>query len=320
MRHALRSPDAFASGNRVPLLEFVSDTARTGSVAIFCAVALLLISNSMAMARDRFDAVRASIGAQLTERRVPSLAVAVAQDGRILWEEGFGFANRERHVPATADTIYSLASISKPLTATALMTLVKAGKIDLDRPINDYLGIAKLTARVGDAQAATVRRVANHTSGLPEYYQFFYYNEPWRRPVFDETIRRYGNLVTLPGEHFEYSNLGYGVLSHVVARMSGKTFADYLREAVFRPLGMARTTASPNPAQQGNMAIRYGDDGRPIPFYNTDHDGASAVYASAHDLIRFGIFHLKAHLADQAAILPDALIAHDHLNRQGFTP
>ena len=124
---------------------------------------------------DRLDGIRSLIRKELvkTKTPMPSIAVAVARDGQIIWEEGFGWADRERRLHATEHTMYALASISKPITATGLMVLVQAGKIDLDRPINDYLGSAKVRARVGDAAQATVRRVANHTSGLPLHYQFF---------------------------------------------------------------------------------------------------------------------------------------------------
>src|SRR5437588_5532254 len=139
----------------------------------------------MGSARDDsvdFGTVRELIRTRLVEQSLPSLAVAVAREGQIVWEEGFGWADRENRVPATEHTMYSLASISKPITATGLMLLVERGQIELDRPINDYLGDAKLTARVGDAVGATVRRVANHTSGLPLHYHFFYQDEPYRRP------------------------------------------------------------------------------------------------------------------------------------------
>ena len=94
-----------------------------------------------------FERARAEIQKQLTEQHVPSIAIAVVRDGRILWEEGFGWADKENRVPATENTMFSLASVSKPITATALMILVERRAIDLDRPINDYLGEAKL--RVG---------------------------------------------------------------------------------------------------------------------------------------------------------------------------
>src|SRR5688500_13954724 len=140
------------------------------------------------------------IRSRLVEKSLPSLAVAVARDGEILWEEAFGWADRENRVPATRHTLYSLASISKPITATGIMLLKAAGKLDLDAAVNDYLGEAKLAARVGDAGDATVRRVANHSAGLPLHWHFFPEDEPRRRPEMDETIRRYGNLVTAPGE------------------------------------------------------------------------------------------------------------------------
>ncbi len=260
------------------------------------------------LAADQFGPVRDFIRTQMLQRQVPSIAVAVAKDGKILWEEGFGWADREKRIAANEHTTYSLASISKPISATALMTLVSAGKIDLDKPINDYLGTAKLRARIGDVREATVRTVANHSSGLPLHYQFFYADEASRPPSPDETILRFGNLFTIPGEHYQYSNLGFGILGHVISRVSGKTYADYVREEVLQKLGMTRSSVYLSPVLAEFQAVRYGTDGLPIPAYEFDHAAASALYASAHDLVRFGMFHLKAHLADQVAILPDTLI------------
>ena len=84
--------------------------------------------------------MREFIKQQLNERRLPSAAVAVAREGQIIWEEAFGWADVEKRIPATPHKIYSLASISKLITASGLMILKECGKIELDRPINDYLG------------------------------------------------------------------------------------------------------------------------------------------------------------------------------------
>jgi CubicO group peptidase (beta-lactamase class C family) len=256
--------------------------------------------------------IREFIRAELVERAWPSLAIAVAQQGEIVWEEGFGWADRERRIPATAHTPYSLASVSKPITATGLMVLRERGLLDLDRPIDDYLGPAKLGARVGDARDATVRRVANHTAGLPLHYHFFPEDEPLRPPPREETIRRYANLVTAPGERYRYSNLGYGLLDHVIARLAGRAYADFLRDEVFLPLGMHRSSVGILPVLEGETAARYRDGTERLPFYDFDHPGGSAVFASAHDLARFGLFHLKARLPDQKAILPDAALDEMH--------
>lgn len=252
-----------------------------------------------------FSQAREHIRRGMVERDIPSFTIAVSQGNTVLWEEGFGWADRERRIAATPHTLYSLASISKPMTATALMVLKRRGLLDLDDPINDYLGGSKLHAWIGNVEEATVRRVANHTSGLPLHYQFFYQDEQYLPPPMGETIRRYGNLVTAPGERFLYSNLGYGLLSEVIARLSGKSYADFLREEVFLPLGMLRASVNVGSGLEPYQAQRYGSDGGRYPLYDCDHPGASAVYCSAHDLIRFCMFHLKQLLPDQKAILSE---------------
>lgn len=291
----------------------VSRRQRVLRIILACAAFwIMLLGASHSTAQDRFDGVRALIRQRIVDGSVPSVSVAVAQHGMIIWEEGFGWANREERIPATENTMYSLASISKPFTATALMTLVQAGKIDLDKPINDYLGDAKLNARVGNANDATVRRVANHSSGLPLHYQFFFNNEPYQKPSYDETILRYGNLVTIPGEHYQYSNLGFGIIGYVLSRVSGESYPDFMREAVFIKLGLTHTSVGVGPGLEKYQAIRYDSTGVPYPSYDFDHPGASAIYSSAHDLVRFGMFHLKDHLPDQEQILTDASIEAMH--------
>src|SRR5262249_52908084 len=153
---------------------------------------------------------------------------------------------------------------SKPFTATAVMELAESGKLDLDRPINDYLGDAKLRARVGDVGDATIRRVLNHSSGLPTHYQFFFADEQATPPSMDETISRYGNLIHAPGERFQYSNLGYGILGYVIARVSGQTYEDFMRRQVFAKLGLTHTSVGVGPGLQPFQAARYGDDGAPL--------------------------------------------------------
>src|ERR1044071_7164472 len=96
-------------------------------------------------APDRWQPVRDAAQRLMKDQGVAGLAVAVARDGKIIWEQAFGWANREKMIPATPNTMFSLASISKPITATGLMVLVRQGKIDLDRPANDYLGAGKIS-------------------------------------------------------------------------------------------------------------------------------------------------------------------------------
>ncbi len=274
---------------------------------------LLLFTLHAASAEPtEFEAIRKKIQAKLIQQQIPSLAVAVARDGKIIWEEGFGWADRENRVPATQHMMYSLASISKPITATGLMILAERGKVSLDKPVNPYLGDAKVVAHVGNVDEATLRRLANHSSGLPLHYQFFYADEPYRRPSMDESIRRYGHLMTKPGERYQYANFGYGILDYVIQRTSAVSYAEFMRREVFLPLGMTHTSVDIGHGLEKHQAIRYAPNQAPLPFYDIDHPGASAVFSSAHDLVRFGMFHLKNHLDDQKAILTDKSIEEMH--------
>jgi CubicO group peptidase (beta-lactamase class C family) len=257
---------------------------------------------------DRFNNVRELIKNKLVENGIPSIAVAVAQGDKILWEEGFGWANREKMIASNSNIMYSLASISKPVTVTAIMILKERGLIDLDRPVNEYLGDAKLTAWVGKAEDATVRKIANHTAGLGTHCHLFFEDENYPKPTMDETIRRYANIVYIPGERYQYCNLGYGILDYIISRLSGKSYIDFMREEVFLPLDMTHSSIDVGKGLEKYQAIRYGSDGKIVPFYDFDHPGGSAVYSSAHDLVRFGMFHLKAHLPNQKAILSDESI------------
>ena len=232
----------------------------------------------------RFAAARDTILAILEAERLPSVAVAVAQRGQIVWAEGFGFADRERRLRATPETMYSLASISKPFTATAMMVLVERGRVDIERPTNEYLGPAKLRAFDGAAEAATVRRVMSHSAGLPLHYQFFYDG-------------------VMPPHSHDDAIARYGIIGHIVARVTGRTYEDAMRELVFDPLGLRNTTVSTGRELTGRAAVRYDNNLSAIAPYAFDHTGGSGVWSSAIDLVRFGMFHLGEPAPGQTQIL-----------------
>jgi CubicO group peptidase (beta-lactamase class C family) len=250
-----------------------------------------------------FGHARKLIDSVMKADRIPSMAVAVAKGDRILWEVGVGFADVERNVPSNAHTPYSLASISKPFTATGIMLLVQQQLVRLRAPVNHYLGGARVVAREGSADAVTLERLLTHTAGLPLHYQFFYEDAGYTRPPMDSTIRRYGVAVYPPGEAFQYSNLGYGILDYVISRKSGMSYADFMRRSVFMPLGLTNTRVGLAPGPMNHAAQRYDADNKPIPYYTFDHPGASEIYSSAHDLVRFGMYHLSAKFPGQRQIL-----------------
>lgn len=250
-----------------------------------------------------FSRARSVIDSVSKADNIPSIAVAVAKGNSIVWEWARGFADVEKQIPATPQTPYSLASISKPFTATGIMVMVQKELVRLRAPINHYLGGAKVTAREGSADAVTLERILTHRAGLPLHYQFFYEDTRDARPPMDSTIARYAVAVYPPGDAFQYSNLGYGLLDYVIARKSGMSYPEFMRREVFMPLGLRSTSVGIPPAAANRVAQRYDAENKPIPYYTFDHPGGSEVYSSAHDLVRFGLFHLNARVPGQPRVL-----------------
>jgi CubicO group peptidase (beta-lactamase class C family) len=289
-----------------------------GAIAFFLAVGCLAPSvwaEKASVARDAASSdgpwakVIARVNSGLEQRNVPSVSIAVARGGRIVWERSFGWADREKQIQATPDTVYSLASVTKPMIATGLMVLVGEGKVDLDAPVERYIGPGRLTVYEGRAEDVTVRRLLHHTAGLPQHFNYFYPDEvPGRPRPLEETIRRFGIIIDPPGKEFRYANLGYALIGDVIARVSGRPLPEFMRERVFGPLGMTAAAFDPEPGDLKGLAVRYDKRGAAVPFFRCDTPGAGHGFASARDLIRLGMFHLKDHLADQTPILDDRAI------------
>jgi CubicO group peptidase (beta-lactamase class C family) len=251
--------------------------------------------------------VQAWIDREFKSTGAASLTMAVAQNGRILWARSWGWADKEQRVPATPQTPYLLASVSKSVTATALMTLVERGAVDLDAPIDTWLGGPTLRPYGGPSRGATVRRVLSHTAGLPSFQDFYVADEMRHMPSLAETIRRYGILVHAPGERFIYSNFGYGLLGHVMTTVSGQSLPAFMEAAVFAPLGMTHSALGAPPST-ARPAVPYAVDGTRLPAYEHSIMAASSVFASAEDLLRFGALHVKATAGGGRKILGDASI------------
>ena len=248
---------------------------------------------------DWFDAVRRVIQQTLQDANVPSIAVAVVQDGQIVWEEAFGYSDRERQIPATAHTPFSLASMTKPITATAVMQLQEAGRFDIDAPIERYLGGLRLSGHAFDADEVTARRIMSHSAGLPQYGNF--HLDGSAPAGSEQTIRRFGMVVFPPNTRFEYSNIGMGILDAAIARTSGLSYGEYLQREVFAPLGMSHSAVGQPVGVEA--AVRYDADRSPMRMYLTDHPGSGDVWASAHDMARFLAFHMGTPLPDQKPVL-----------------
>jgi CubicO group peptidase (beta-lactamase class C family) len=291
-----------------PLKEkYMAILRAAGTIALLVACVVALAPSQRAQLD--VEAFRTKIRKILSDGAAPSLAVAVARNGEIVWSEAFGFADREARVPATVETPYSIASLTKPFTATALMILEERRRLDLDEPLSRYLGPLERPG-VSAPGEVTLRRILGHVAGFPVHYQYFFDDQPDRPLSFAETMRCYGAEIHKPGSRHSYSNLGFGALGETVARVSGQRYRDFLAREVFAPLGLKGASVPERAEEAVGAAKRYGRDGSLLPFYVTDFTGGSAVFASVEDVVRFGSFHAGALMAGQRAVLtPESLTA-----------
>jgi N-acyl-D-amino-acid deacylase len=198
------------------------------------------------------------ISAFMRKHAIPGGAVAVLRDGKLLYARGFGYADVENRTVVQPDALFRIASISKPITAAAIMKLVEEGKLKLDDRVAPF--IAHLTPAPGAAvdprwEQITIRHLLNHAGGWDRGKPNGGF-DPIDRPAIaaaavsapapasSETLVRYMKGMPLdfnPGEKFAYSNFGYITLGRVIERVSGTRYPDYVRARVLQPVGALRT-------------------------------------------------------------------------------
>lgn len=241
----------------------------------------------MAVARQ-LDSVSDYISAVRKSEKVPGVAVAVAQHGRIIWERGFGWAVPERRIRATVHTKFGLASVSKSITGAELMVLAKRGIVNLDAPINRYLGSVRLTSPQWGPERATVREVATHTSGLTSFDAICYNDERDCDRSLRDAIQRHGILFWKPGTRFDYSNLGFGILSYMIGELRHRPFLAAVKQDLLEPLGIHECALD-----RTATVVPHYQDGVRAPGQIALAQGASGLACSADSLIRLGMFMLK---------------------------
>lgn len=170
-------------------------------------------------------------------KEIPSISAGIANKDRILWTKSVGFADLENFVPASPKSVYRIASISKPITAVAIMQLVEQGKVSLDVDIRRYLTYFPVKK-----WAFTIRQLLNHTSGIRTYRegefettQYYFNARNALKTIMDDS------LLHEPGTKYLYSTLSYNILSAIIEEVTKMSFADYLKKNVFEPAGMTST-------------------------------------------------------------------------------
>jgi CubicO group peptidase (beta-lactamase class C family) len=218
--------------------------------------------------------------------RLPSVSSAVFRGKEVEWSDALGLADVEHGVETTTETQYACASITKTFTAASVMQLRDAGKLDLEDPLSRHLPEAA-------HGTPTLRRLLSHASGLQREPPGAVW-ETLEFPGEQELLERLGEAeqVLPPSTAWHYSNLAYALLGHVVAHVSGQPFHDYVRERLFAPVGLERTTWGPGETAALPYFVEpYSDAVRREPVLELGGKGGeSGLYSTAGDLARWGSF------------------------------
>lgn len=230
---------------------------------------------------------------------IPGAAVAVVRDGRLVLARGYGYADVEAKAPVQPDALFRVASVSKPVTAAAVLRLVEEGRLDLNAKAYGIRGdLAPPPGGVADPRIrdVTVRQLLHHAGGWDRDRSF----DPMFRPevaaravgapapASAETVMRYmlgQPLDFQPGERYAYSNFGYAVLGRVIEKASGESYEAYVKRAVLAPAGITRMRLG-----RSLLADRAPDE---VRYY--DRESAASVFPGGGTVpVQYGGFHLEA--------------------------
>ena len=247
-------------------------------------------------------AVERYLTAELARQRIPGLSVAILRGDRLVLARGYGYANLEHRVRATDSTIYQVGSVTKQFTAAAVVMLSEQRRLGLDDPITRYLP-------EGDSvwQGVTIRHLLTHTSGIPEINDTL---DWWRRDYTESELVRLAATQALgfvPGASWSYSSIGYALLGVIVHRVSGVPWGDFLRDRIFRPLGMRSARVNSDAAIVPNRAAGYEFVSDTLknqwwasPTVKAMADGGLSL--SVHDLVRWTVGLDQGKVLSRAAL------------------
>lgn len=232
----------------------------------FCSpsrLVLLLLSVSGSASAQSLGPAFQIVEQAVADGSIPGASVLIMQQGKVIEQRAFGVCEIDPKRPFQTDTICWIASLTKPITATAAMKLVEQGKLQLDAPIESYLPqFSQLATKAGQSHSVTIRQLMSHTSGIPAAVPLrepYFFTQSW----FDRTLPDVVDAIAkrpldfAPGSQVNYSNAAPYVLGRIVEVSSGKAFGEFLRSEILEPLRMNDTGFSVAADRTDRTAVVY---------------------------------------------------------------
>lgn len=246
---------------------------------------------------------------QMKSARVTGMSIGIVDGSDLVWSKGYGFADRERGIAADDQTVYRIGSVSKLLTATAIMDLVESGRIDLDAPVTTYVPELSIRYHGVPGDTIRVRHLLTHHSGLHgDYLYEFAFYKPLEKDVSKAYLEMPGILnsefAQYPPDHvFSYCNNAFTLLGVIIQRVTGIDYSEYMDQTLFEPLGMTHSSMLLNDRVADQVATGY-QMHRPKEMpYIRDLPAGSGL-SSVEDMARF----MSMYLADGVTVGGDTLL------------
>jgi CubicO group peptidase (beta-lactamase class C family) len=225
----------------------------------------------------------------MEQYQVPGLTVAVVRGGEPVRSAAFGHADLEQRRTMTVDAVFRAESISKAVTAWGVMRLVEQGRIDLDDPVQKYLGDFRLPDSRYNEEEVTIRRLLSNSAGMPlgTVGPAVQYAPNSDMPTLREYLAYEARLEREPGSAYFYSNVGFNLLELVIEEVTGRDFVEYMADEVLHPLGMRSSSFAWSPNVARRIAIGYDLRGRAVPTYVYPARASGGLFTTVDDIARF---------------------------------
>jgi len=260
-----------------------------------------------------FDKYRQYIPEIMAEDKVPGLSLALVDRDGILWAGGFGYTDYDRKTPVTTDTMFLICSMSKTITAAAVMVAVQDGMLELDVPIIEYFPQFTVNSRFEEnpEKKITLRHLLSHTSGIAHEAPVGNAREPSYGSLKEKVLSVSDTwLRHKVGERYSYSGFGYDLVAYIIQVQSGQPFAKYVEDKVFTPLNMTNCSVDPEFIRNHpNRAVSHMPHVKQAPLaMDVPVVGAGGVYAGVKGMAKFVQFFLNAGKVDGQTVLDENLI------------
>lgn len=252
---------------------------------------IIIISHSIGQSTDAKSTANDLIINSIQNNECVGIAAGVSVNGQILWQKAEGFRDEKNKLAYTSGTLTRIASITKPMTAVAILQLYERGKLDLDAPVQTCLPDFPLY----DGVAITTRQLLSHSSGIDDYKSEKERENTKNYPDMSAAVDIFKNrkLVSAPGTEFYYTTYGYTVLGLIIEKVSGMSYEDYIKENIWKPAGMTNTNVEVANKMYENKSLLYHKNSKgkikeAKPTDLSDRIPGGGVQSTLADLLKFG--------------------------------